>query len=171
MTCAGISSLIITGLKRFQGQEFLVGDQIQNCGKGGINLDLQRGIDWIADPLPRRRELRQRPAVEVLLPLRPGTRRPAHRPAVLRRATTGIARGPRSWSTTRTSSQGFWQAASPSSSNPIVATSFALLFLAKGRAPVLINKLRHGPGDDWNNDPDDVRNLVGAGLARLEDTC
>ena len=48
MTCAGISSLIITGLKRFQGQEFLVGDQIQGCGKGGININLQRGIDWMA---------------------------------------------------------------------------------------------------------------------------
>src|SRR5262249_16656875 len=35
MTCAGISSLIITGLKRFQGQEFLSGEQIVDCGKGG----------------------------------------------------------------------------------------------------------------------------------------
>ena len=35
------------------------------------------------------------------------------------------------------------------------------LFLAKGRAPVLINKLRHPPVEDWNNDPDDVRNIVG----------
>ena len=26
---------------------------------------------------------------------------------------------------------------------------------------MLINKLRHGPGGDWNNDHDDVRNLVG----------
>src|SRR5262249_39428481 len=42
----------------------------------------------------------------------------------------------------------------------VVATSFALLFLAKGRAPVLINKLRHGPHADWNNDVDDIRNLV-----------
>ncbi len=42
----------------------------------------------------------------------------------------------------------------------MLATSFALLFLAKGRAPVLINKLRHGPSDDWQNDPNDVRNLV-----------
>jgi hypothetical protein len=42
----------------------------------------------------------------------------------------------------------------------LISTSFALLFLAKGRAPVLINKLRHGPGGDWNNDADDIRNLV-----------
>ncbi|GIW80460.1 MAG: hypothetical protein KatS3mg105_2267 [Gemmatales bacterium] len=42
----------------------------------------------------------------------------------------------------------------------IVNTSFALLFLAKGRTPVLISKLVHGPGNDWNNDRYDVRNLV-----------
>jgi hypothetical protein len=42
----------------------------------------------------------------------------------------------------------------------VLATSFALLFLAKGRAPVLVNKLRHGPSGDWDNDPDDIRNIV-----------
>jgi hypothetical protein len=31
-----------------------------------------------------------------------------------------------------------------------VHAAFQLLFLTYGRAPVLINKLRHGPGDDWN---------------------
>ncbi|MGO9466722.1 MAG: prenyltransferase, partial [Isosphaeraceae bacterium] len=31
MSCAGLSSLIISGLRRFQGQEFLEGDKIQNC--------------------------------------------------------------------------------------------------------------------------------------------
>ncbi|MHC5544189.1 DUF4159 domain-containing protein, partial [Singulisphaera rosea] len=45
--------------------------------------------------------------------------------------------------------------------DPLIATSFALLFLAKGRAPVLVNKLRHGPRGDWNRDVDDIRNLVG----------
>jgi hypothetical protein len=45
--------------------------------------------------------------------------------------------------------------------NKHVATSFALLFLANGRAPLLIQKLRHLPASDWNNDHDDIRNLVG----------
>jgi hypothetical protein len=48
--------------------------------------------------------------------------------------------------------------------HPIIATSFALLFLAKGRTPVLISKLVHGlpaqDDTDWNNDRNDVRNLV-----------
>ena len=33
----------------FQGQEFLQGDTIENCGKGGINRNLQAGIDWLAN--------------------------------------------------------------------------------------------------------------------------
>ncbi len=45
--------------------------------------------------------------------------------------------------------------------DPVLATSFALLFLAKGRSPILINKLRHGGDSDWNSDPNDVANLVG----------
>ena len=47
-------------------------------------------------------------------------------------------------------------------SDPIVSTSFALLFLSKGRTPVLISKLAYGdPGSqDWNNDRNDARNLV-----------
>ena len=62
MTCAGISSMIITGLKRFEGFEVLLPDgTIRNCGKGGINPHLQRGIDWLSGHLhvgqnyPRRR--------------------------------------------------------------------------------------------------------------------
>jgi uncharacterized protein DUF4159 len=41
---------------------------------------------------------------------------------------------------------------------PIVETSFGVLFLAKGRAPIFINKLRYS--GDWNNDPRDAANLV-----------
>jgi hypothetical protein len=49
---------------------------------------------------------------------------------------------------------------------PHVNTSFALLFLSKGRTPVVISKLVHGkfPRDehdtDWNNDRNDLRHLT-----------
>lgn len=52
----------------------------------------------------------------------------------------------------------------------VVGTSFALLFLSKGLARVVINKLEYGAPDpknefktssrDWNNHPDDIRNLI-----------
>ncbi|QDT51959.1 hypothetical protein Pan258_60560 [Symmachiella dynata] len=50
----------------------------------------------------------------------------------------------------------------------IISTSFALLFLSKGLAPVLVNKLKYGPRDnngrlteqDWDNHHNDVNNLT-----------
>lgn len=64
---------------------------------------------------------------------------------------------------------GNWRGLGPGESDPVVGTCFALLFLSKGLAPVLINKLEYGPRDargditsnaDWNRHPYDVRNLT-----------
>ena len=50
---------------------------------------------------------------------------------------------------------------------PVVSTSFALLFLSKGRTPVLITKMAYGRDDDdnkrgggWNNKQFDLKNLI-----------
>jgi hypothetical protein len=47
---------------------------------------------------------------------------------------------------------------------PVVSTSFAVLFLSKGRTPVLISKLVHfdpnQPNSGWNNKHNDARHLV-----------
>ena len=43
---------------------------------------------------------------------------------------------------------------------PIIGTSFALLFLAKGRTPVLISKMVHDPEEDWHRNRSDARNLT-----------
>jgi hypothetical protein len=50
---------------------------------------------------------------------------------------------------------------------PVINTSFALLFLSKGRTPVLISKMvhggladRYGANADWNNDRNDIKHLV-----------
>ncbi len=52
---------------------------------------------------------------------------------------------------------GSWGAAE---GHPVISASFALLFLSKGRTPVLISKLVHDPESDWNNDRNDIRNLT-----------
>jgi hypothetical protein len=41
-----------------------------------------------------------------------------------------------------------------------ISTSFALLFLSKGRTPILISKFAHEPGEDWNNKHHDARHLA-----------
>ena len=45
---------------------------------------------------------------------------------------------------------------------PLVATSFALLFLAKGKTPVLVSKMAYGGSDymGWNNKRDDMKHLT-----------
>ncbi len=45
---------------------------------------------------------------------------------------------------------------------PIVATSFALLFLGKGRTPVLMTKLAYGQAgnEEWDRKHNDLRNVV-----------
>ena len=42
-----------------------------------------------------------------------------------------------------------------------ISTSFALLFLAKGRRPVLIAKARYGQTDDWDRHRADLAHLTG----------
>jgi hypothetical protein len=158
MTCAGISSLIITGLKRFQGQEFLEGNQIKNCGKGGLNLNLQRGIDWMAGHFRVGENFGhgQQWRYYYLYGMERAGRLTGQR---FFGEHDWYREGAEKLVHDQDPLRGFWRGAI-FEQDPAVATSFAILFLAKGRSPVLINKLRHGPRNDWNNDTDDVRNLV-----------
>ncbi|MEX0586731.1 MAG: DUF4159 domain-containing protein, partial [Pirellulales bacterium] len=41
-----------------------------------------------------------------------------------------------------------------------IPTSFALLFLAKGRRPIVVGKFQHGEGNDWNRHRHDLDNLT-----------
>src|SRR5208337_3649139 len=134
MTCAGISSLVITGSKRFQGAEYLQGALIHNCGQGAANLNLQHGIDWLAS----------RFSVGQNFPA--GQQWKLYYLYGLERAgrLAGIRFfGQHDWyrlgADELVHSQdrlgGFWRGATE---NEIIATSFAILFLAKGRAPVLV---------------------------------
>jgi hypothetical protein len=41
-----------------------------------------------------------------------------------------------------------------------ISTSFALLFLSKGRTPILISKFARDPDEDWNNKHHDARHLA-----------
>ena len=53
-----------------------------------------------------------------------------------------------------------WIGRGHSEDNPHIATALALLYLSKGRRPVLAAKLKHEPELDWNNHPSDLANLT-----------
>ena len=59
---------------------------------------------------------------------------------------------------------GEWRGNGHGENDPVIGTSFALLFLAKGLSPVLINKLDYdtprGDPDAWRKHPSDARNLT-----------
>ncbi len=159
MTCAGISSLIITGLKRVQGREQLVGDRVERCGEESVSPSLQRAIDWLSLHFDVSQNINsgQTWHFYYLYGLERVGRLSGRRffgdNDWYREGAAQLVRS-------QDRLQGFWRGQG-TESDPFITTSFSLLFLAKGRAPVLVNKLRHGPGPDWNNDHDDVTNLVG----------
>jgi hypothetical protein len=158
MTCAGLSGLIITGCRRFESLERLQDETVRGCGKGGLNVHVARAVDWLASHFQVRQNFGN------------GTTWKYYYLYGLERAgrLTGVRffgrndwyrEGAQELVQIQSRTLGCWRGAG--AENEIIATSFALLFLAKGRAPVLINKLYHLPPGDWDNDPDDVRNLVG----------
>jgi Domain of unknown function (DUF4159) len=157
MTCAGISSLILSGSRRYESLEHLQGEAISECGKGGYNPSLAKGIDWLSNHFDVRQNFGNGQQWKYY-----------YLYALERAGRLGGVRffGQNDWYRlgaeellkNQDALSGFFK--SNGQENPLVATSFALLFLAKGRAPVLINKLSHSREQDWNNDPDDVRNIV-----------
>ncbi|WP_435009196.1 DUF4159 domain-containing protein [Tundrisphaera lichenicola] len=159
MTCAGIASLVITGLKQVQGRETLVGDRIEHCGDEAVSPSLQRGIDWMSNHFDVTQNINsgQTWHYYYLYGLervgRLSGRRFFGNNDWYREGAAYLVRN-------QDRLQGFWRGQGPEN-DPVITTSFSLLFLAKGRAPVLVNKLRHGPNADWNNDHDDITNLVG----------
>ena len=150
MTCAGIASLVIAGDVLHEPDAKVTGDQIDGCYRAPSEDQdrIDRGIDWLrrhftvqANPPSSRR---RQPSLALLLSLRAGARRPAHRPAQDRRARLVSRRGrlpgpghrhrrPRS----------SWKGSGHAEDNEDIATSLALLFLSKGRWPVLMAKVQY----------------------------
>ncbi|MCC7084459.1 MAG: DUF4159 domain-containing protein [Pirellulales bacterium] len=55
---------------------------------------------------------------------------------------------------------GYWKGDNRAEAMESIGTSFALLFLAKGRRPILVSKAKFGPGNDWNHHRSDIANLT-----------
>jgi hypothetical protein len=177
MTCAGIASLVMSGLPIRQGKELLQGDTVRNCGLEPSDRAVNSGLNWLA----RNFHVDQNPGPATQFSS--GQYFKYHYLFCLERV--GRLTGIRYFNTAKEHDwyrlgaeelvhkqnklSGFWQGALVES-DKTVATSFALMFLAKGRAPVLMHKLHHVPSNlratkrppstDWDDDPHDVRNLV-----------
>ncbi len=165
MTTAGVCGLVISGMDLALGKQQLRPDgSAFNCGVYEENKPVAEGLAWIGAHFPPRidgpQSLGARSSPFYCLY---GIERTG-------RLTGQRYLGSSDWYRVGCEhlvriqkKDGSWEGSGLEQldHHPIVATSFALLFLSKGRTPILITKLAHGPGDGWNNKRSDCRHLVG----------
>ncbi|MGB7346617.1 MAG: DUF4159 domain-containing protein [Pirellulaceae bacterium] len=161
MTGAGIASVIIAQGRLSKGSSQINGDQIQCCGGSDIKEDpVQRGIDWLAKSFS--------------VTVNPGGHLGTYYYYLYALERVGRLSGRRfigdhDWYREgaeqllkqQDSLQGFW-AGSGWEEDRNITTSFALLFLSKGKRQVVIGQLQHGKDKDrsWQQHPDGMRQLV-----------
>jgi hypothetical protein len=175
MTTAGLCGLIIAGTDLKSGRETPNGDGTwNNCGKYIENEKVTRALEWMGRHFPGADRLGNEPYLYYSLY---GIERAGR--------LTGLRfLGEHDWyrvgceflvkeQRTGGGEKGSYWTSRGDSGGPIVSTSFALLFLSKGRTPILISKLTHdgksaagrflsakNEDNDWNNDRNDARHLV-----------
>lgn len=164
MTCAGLTSMIIAAGQLQEPDAKVDGDRIECCQRSDAETDsIQRAIQW----MERNFSVTHNPGTDQrwLLYYLYGLER-------VGRMTNRRFFGKHDWYREGAdfliqlkAGQGAdltnrWSGKDRSETNDSVATSFALLFLSKGRWPVLMSKLRHGPEEDWNSHRSDVANLT-----------
>ena len=170
MACAGVSSLIISRhwSSPLKSQEALSGERFRDCGKGVADLNVEGGLDWLATHfrIDENFGMGRQWAFYYLYGLERAARLSGTR---LIGRNDWFRLGATHLIGLQDKHSGTWEG-DLNEREKVLATSFALMFLAKGRTPVLINKLRRVPSSrtakksrassDWNNDPDDIRNVV-----------
>lgn len=158
MTCAGIASIWITAEHTNRPDARVTQDGISCCGGGTSPKSLEAGITWLGKYF----SVTQNPATgspQWLYYYLYGLER-------VGRFTARRFIGSHDWYLegaemllqSQDKLSGSFR--SRGSEGPIVATSFALLFLAKGRRPVVVAKSHHGPRDDWNQHGHDIAHLI-----------
>jgi hypothetical protein len=170
MDVAGFTGLIIAGMELNKGREVLRKDgTARNCGVYEPNNEVRRAINRISSTftvdLPGRvyynlygLERAGRLSGERFLGLHDWYREGCE---YLVKQQNQV--------------EGYWPRANGQFDQwPLINTSFALLFLSKGRTPVLISKIVHGDlgkrytgQADWNNDRNDIKHLVEYASANL----
>jgi hypothetical protein len=158
MTCAGIASVWITAEHIGAPDARAAADTVSCCGGGSSPKVLERGLQWLG----RRFSVVENPGTggqTWLYYYLYGLERVGRFTA---RRFIGdfdwYLEGAKMFVATQDNLTGAFRGGRIE--DPVVATSFALLFLAKGRRPVIIAKSRHAPEDDWNRHGHDIAHLV-----------
>ena len=160
MTCAGIASVLAATTRLANGDAIAAGDQIECCRPYEPNRPLERAMKWMGEHFTVNRN----PGMKFW-----------HSYYLFALERVGRVTGQRligghDWYREGTEMlvrlqlpTGAWPSDMDEEhlEDPLVATSFSLLFLAKGRRPLVLGHLQHGESDDWNRHRRAVFNLVG----------
>ena len=151
MTCAGISSLIIAHENLADADDFIRNGNVVCCKPLDDLQMIEDGIQWLSNKFQ-------------------ASRNDFYYLYSLERAGRLSGRrffGPHDWYRAGAQrllklqkSGGEWKGRMHSENDPVVATSFALLFLAKGKRPIAIGKFKFGVANDWNRHPQGVHYLT-----------
>ncbi len=166
MTCAGITSLVIIYDVVRPANARVEGERIDCCRPVEARDDrIQRALEWLAvnfsvthNPGYGRNLLYYLYGLERVGRLT--NRRFIGRHDWYREGAASLVGLKSSGPADAALAADYWVGVGTGEGEPTVGTSFALLFLAKGRRPVLLAKLKHGAESDWNAHTSDVHNLT-----------
>lgn len=162
MTCAGIASVVICAGKISDGDAGVIGEVVQCCGSHTNNDAIERALQWLgryfsASRNPSSVNLGQTHLLYYLYAVERVGRMTGRR--FIGRHDWYRA-GAASLLDLQDDFRGYWEGKGAGENVPTIGTAFALLFLSKGRRPVVISKLRHGEGEDWDSHRNGVHNLT-----------
>lgn len=160
MTCAGIASMIIARGRLQDAGERIEADQVDCCDAPDSADAVTRGLQFLGDSF----SVRSNPGDSFnyfyyMYALERVGRLSGQR---LIGGHDWYREGAEQLITLQDNFQGFWSGGNFESDRNI-ATSFALLFLSKGKRQVVIGRLRHDGNaaqSDWQRHPDSLRQLV-----------
>ena len=163
MTCAGIAALIITAGKVSGGDAKIEAGLEQCCGRGEEDEELRRGLDWLGEHIdtkfnPAGGELRDVWHFYYLYGLERAGRLSSRR--FIGKDYDWYREGVEVLISKQDPLSHYWRGARGPETNEVLGTSYALLFLSKGRRPVVVGKLEYGDTADWNNHRQDLANLT-----------
>lgn len=187
MTCAGVASVIICSGAISKGAARVEGGAVQCCGNEATDeaaLSIENGLAWLGNHfavsynptagVDGRNAISQVWTLYYLYGVERVGRMSGRR-FFLQKTLDPQNPGRRDAYTNRDwyregaaklveiqnpAGNGYWKGTGHAESNEVIGTSLALLFLSKGRRPVLVSKVRYTTTNDWNKHPAAVANLT-----------
>jgi hypothetical protein len=172
MTCAGVSSMVICldKLPEYRGAASVDGDSVRCCGQQRESEEVERGLQWLGqhfsvttNPVAvssRDGTLARMHLFYYLYGMERVGRMTGRRFLVGKQRHDWYREGAEMFVDQQDRLSRYWKGVGHAENNPQIATALALLFLSKGRRPVVMAKLQYGDGVDWDLHPQGVQHLT-----------